>query len=150
MSSATHSYALVFLQFLCIALLASPVSDFFSLTFVTILGLMLLADAVALALWALISMKRGTFRVLPEPSANAQLTMNGPYQWIRHPMYTAVLLAGLGAVLVHATLFHCIIFLSLSLVLYFKIRREETALLNRYPEYAAYRSHSKALVPFLY
>lgn len=150
MNTTTQSYALVFLQFLCIALLASPLSDFFSLTIMTLLGLMLVADATALALWALISMKRGTFRVLPEPSINAQLTMNGPYKWIRHPMYTAVLLAGLGAAITHTTLFHCIILLCLSLVLSFKIKREEAALLKRYSEYQAYRSRSKALIPFLY
>ena len=150
MSSSTQSYALVFLQFLCIALLASPLSDFSDLTLVKLFGLILVVDAAALALWALISMRRGTFRVLPEPSNNAQLTMNGPYRWIRHPMYSAVLLAGVGAVLVHTTLFHFIIFLCLSLVLFFKIKREEGALLKRYPEYESYRSRSKALVPLLY
>lgn len=150
MSSNLQSYSLVILQFLCIALLASPVSDFFYLTLFTSFGLILLAAATVLALWALISMKRGTFRVLPEPSNTAQLTMNGPYRWIRHPMYSAVLLAGLGAALVHTTSFHCIIILCLSLVLFFKIKREEAALLKRYPEYGAYRSRSKALVPFIY
>lgn len=150
MSSNKQSYALVFLQFLCIALLASPLSDFFNLTLITLFGLLLVADATALAVWALISMSRGTFQVLPEPSKSAQLTMNGPYRWIRHPMYSAVLLAGVGAVLVHSTLWHCMIFLCLSLVLYFKIKREEAALLKRYAEYEAYRLRSKAIVPFLY
>lgn len=150
MSSSALSYLLVFLQFLFIALLASPTRDFLTMTPLAMLGLTLLVAATALALWALISMRRGTFRVLPEPSDTAQLTRTGPYKSIRHPMYSAVLLAGLGAAIAHATLFHGLLLVCLTLVMYFKIKREEAALTARYPEYKEYRSQTKALFPFIY
>lgn len=150
MNSPIQSYALVFLQFLLIGLLASPISDFFKLNSLVVLGLVLIFGSAALASWALISMRRGTFRVMPEPSARSQLTTNGPYRYIRHPMYTSVLLAGVGAIVVHASLLHIVFLVTLVVVLHFKVIREEAALLERYPEYDDYITRSNALVPFLY
>ena len=46
--------------------------------------------AVVLAVWAYLSLGR-SFRVRPEPLADATFVCSGIYRWIRHPMYTAVL-----------------------------------------------------------
>ena len=40
--------------------------------------------------WAAITVRR--FRVVPEIHHRATLCMTGPYRWVRHPMYTGVLL----------------------------------------------------------
>ncbi len=144
------SLGLVAAQFVLIALVASPVTALFTSDIVSIVGLMLIVLAVLLAIWALKSMSSGTFQVLPEPTNNSQLTMSGPYRFVRHPMYSAVILAGLGAALSHSTLWHASVLIALVVVLMFKIHREESLLLSRYDSYANYRERSKALVPFIY
>ena len=150
MKSVNLSHVLVSLQFLFIALIASPIHVFMSTKPLAIIGLLLIGVSAALALWALVSMRKGTFRVMPEPSKNAQLTQSGPYQFVRHPMYSAVLLAALGSAISHASLFHTGLFLALICVLLFKIKREESALTARFDNYDRYKTHSKALIPFVY
>lgn len=144
------SLILVAAQFLLIAMIASPVSDLISTRTPALIGALLIIDGVYVAVWALISMRRGTFRVMPEPAAKAQLTQAGPYRWLRHPMYSAVLLAAMGAAISHATLGHSLIFLALVVVLLLKIHREEKYLIATYTEYADYRTRTKALIPFIY
>jgi protein-S-isoprenylcysteine O-methyltransferase Ste14 len=144
------SLVLVIAQFFLIAMMASPISELVSMRPAALIGALLIIDGVYIAAWALVSMGRGTFRVMPEPAANAQLTQSGPYQWLRHPMYSAVLLAALGAAISHASLGHWLILLALIVVLLLKIHREEQYLLATYDEYSDYTTRTKALIPFIY
>jgi protein-S-isoprenylcysteine O-methyltransferase Ste14 len=144
------SLVLVIAQFLLIAMMAFPVSDLISTRSLALFGALLIIDGIYIAVWALISMPRGTFRVMPEPATKAQFTQSGPYRWLRHPMYSAVILAALGAAIGHATLGHTLIFLALIVVLLLKIHREEQYLLAAYDDYANYTTRTKALIPFIY
>jgi len=86
--------------------------------------------AKLLKLWAVRTLGRfWTMRVLIVPGSKAVAT--GPYRWIRHPNYVAVLLE-LAAIplLGKAFLVFLFAFLSFSGVLYFRIRSEETGLLQ--------------------
>ncbi len=40
--------------------------------------------------------KIGNFRVYPEPKQDAKLITNGPYRFVRHPMYSSLILMMLG------------------------------------------------------
>lgn len=150
MKSSGISVVLVIAQFILIAMIASPVTNLISTRPAALLGTLLISSGVFIAMWALFSMRRGTFSVLPEPARRGQLTQTGPYRWIRHPMYFAVLLAAAGAVVGHATLSHALIFLALIIVLLLKIHREERYLLVTYDDYADYASRTRALVPLVY
>ncbi|MFM2121426.1 MAG: hypothetical protein RL722_2894 [Pseudomonadota bacterium] len=57
-------------------------------------ALLLAALAMLLGLWALASNRPGNFHIRPLPKADGELVQHGPYRWIRHPMYSAVLLLG--------------------------------------------------------
>ena len=57
----------------------------------------LLAGGAALGLWALSTNRPGNFNIRPQPRAGAVFVHRGPYRWVRHPMYSALLLVGLGA-----------------------------------------------------
>ena len=144
------SLALVIAQFVLIALVASPIRKLVASDVLSMVGLILIALAVLLAVWALRSMSSGTFQVLPEPTKKSQLTMSGPYRFVRHPMYSAVILAGIGAALSHSTFWHAAVLIALIAVLILKIYREESFLLSRYENYASYLQRSKALIPFIY
>jgi len=143
------SLILVIAQFVLIALILSPIRDLVVLDIRSLIGLTLIGLATLLAVWALLSMSSGTFRVLPEPAEDARLTVTGPYQFVRHPMYSAIILASMGATLSHGTLKHFIVLLLLIIVLLIKLNREESFLLSRYEDYEDYRKGSKALIPYI-
>src|SRR5659263_263910 len=58
-------------------------------------GAFLLAGtSVVLAAWTLVYNRPGNFNIRPTPKVHGVLVTTGPYRWIRHPMYTSVLLGG--------------------------------------------------------
>lgn len=88
--------------------------------------------------------------VFPKPKEGGTLVQNGAYAIVRHPIYTAVVMGGVGLSLFNRNLPSLI--LSLGLLGWFdlKSRYEETLLVAKFPDYAAYRTRVKKLVPFLY
>jgi methyltransferase len=94
----------------------------------TLVGLALFAAAKALKYWAIRSLgPRWTFRVLVPPGA--PLVTRGPYRWLRHPNYVAVLgeLAGF-AMLVGGPVTGCLSVAAFSFLLWRRIQVEEQAL----------------------
>ena len=82
---------------------------------------------------------------------NHELVEQGPYRWVRHPIYTSILLMMLGSVL---TVGHIASFVGLLFMVsgfWIKLRQEEALMLRHFPaQYAAYMSRVKALVPFVF
>jgi protein-S-isoprenylcysteine O-methyltransferase Ste14 len=103
-----------------------------------------------LAAWAVAAMKLRHLNPLPAPRPDARLVTRGPYRWIRHPMYAAVLIMMLALVLDQPTPARLIVWLVLLVTLLTKMNYEETLLARRFPEYAAYRKRTKRLIPFVY
>lgn len=144
------SWLLVTGQMMLIALLVSPAEQLIPNSPRSVLGFAFIALSIMIAGWAFKSMRSGTFTVMPEPATHATLTQAGPYAYVRHPMYSAVIVGGLGAVISHATLTHGVVLAALVLLLITKLVREERYLMHRYnDDYVRYKSHTKALVPFV-
>jgi protein-S-isoprenylcysteine O-methyltransferase Ste14 len=79
-----------------------------------------------------------------------ELITSGIYRYVRHPIYTGVLLMGLGSVLLVGTTSVFLIFLAMLGFFWFKARREEILLTKHFPkEYPEYKKHTKALIPFI-
>ena len=114
-----------------------------------IAGALLLALGAALSIAAAVHLG-SNLTPLPHPKDDASFVASGPYRVVRHPMYGGVILLALGWA------FHVEGVLTLGYaaltVLFFdiKTRREETWLLQRFPEYAAYRRRVRKLIPFIY
>ena len=87
--------------------------------------------------------------VEPTPDAKAELVTSGVYARVRHPIYTAVLLGGVGVALAHGHI--AVIVLALLLIPFFtfKSRYEEKLLRGAYPEYAGYMTRTGRFLPFL-
>jgi protein-S-isoprenylcysteine O-methyltransferase Ste14 len=85
--------------------------------------------------------------VSPLPDRHDALVTDGPYRWIRHPMYTAVLAVVLPAALLGAPV-SVGAGLALAAVLFVKLRFEERELARRFAGYAEYRRRSGALLPW--
>ena len=80
-----------------------------------------------------------------------KLVQSGPYRLVRHPIYSAHLLMGLGTALASGLLVACVGFLLFFIGFCIKLKQEEALLLARFPQqYPAYRARVKALVPFVF
>lgn len=115
----------------------------------SITGIVLMALGMALSIAAALNL--GTnLTPLPHPKDDASLVVSGPYRLLRHPMYGGVILLALGwAFYVEGWLTLACTALT---ILFFdiKTRREECWLLQRFPDYAAYRTRVRKLIPFIY
>ncbi len=144
-SDRAFHYALVVIQFgtLLMLALSGPIvaSGFW---------LWVEIGAVALGVWAIVAMRVGNFNITPDPKSDSQLTLHGPYNWIRHPMYSALILLGLALVGNHITLLRFVLWLVLVVNLTVKLTVEERLLLAHFPTYAHYRRQTWRLLPFCY
>jgi len=79
------------------------------------------------------------------------LIERGPYRWVRHPIYTAILLMCLGSAIAAGVLGSWLGLLVLFAGFLIKLRQEETILLRHFSKaYPDYMRRVKALVPFVY
>ena len=79
-----------------------------------------------------------------------ELITTGLYHYVRHPIYTGVLLMILATALFVGTLSAGIGFVIIVLGLWFKLRAEEELLTKHFPkEYSAYKDRTKALIPYV-
>jgi protein-S-isoprenylcysteine O-methyltransferase Ste14 len=103
-----------------------------------------------LGAWALTSMRLRWLRIGPQVARDARLVTRGPYRFIRHPMYAAVLLIALALLISKFNMARALAFALLLGVLLVKLNYEETLLARHFSEYAAYRKRTKRLIPFVY
>lgn len=136
-----YSYILVSLQFLWIAMLL-----LITTWPLTIWQHLLQIPSVLLGLWALKTMHLGHFNIIPDPMPDLKLVTYGPYAYIRHPMYAAILCFFLP-ILYQASLWQLATFSMLTLTLLIKLSYEEHLLLNLTQDYAAYRTRTHKLLP---
>ena len=146
MGNRFKSILLVSLQFLFILLLLSGIS----LKNISLLTIIFILLSAALMFWAIIAMQKSKLSILPEPSANATLITKGPYRFIRHPMYTAILLGSLGLLINQFTWLRLAIVISLAIVLLIKLNLEEKMLSQKFDAYKEYMKHTKRIVPNIF
>lgn len=106
--------------------------------------------SITLGLWAIVSMKIRNLQIFPEPKIDAVFIARGPYKFIRHPMYTSVLLFTFSYTLKDLTIATAVVWIALLTDLLLKIRFEENLLETKFPEYPDYKSKTKRLIPFIY
>jgi protein-S-isoprenylcysteine O-methyltransferase Ste14 len=109
--------------------------------------------ALLLAVWAMLVMtsaQKRLFRISPDPTGHRQLVRDGPYRWIRHPMYAAILLLVAPPLLERADVLQLILLAALAAVLVAKLTLEERLLVRRFADYADYRRETWRLFPPVY
>jgi len=112
------------------------------------------AWAIALAgallgLWALSCNRPGNFNIRPTPRAGGRLVQQGPYRWIRHPMYTAVIACGIACAWAGTSRWGWPAAAALAAVLVVKAEVEERWLQLEHTGYAAYRARTWRFLPGL-
>ena len=74
----------------------------------------------------------------------------GPYSYIRHPLYLANILQGVGYILTSGSLW-VLLFAAYGIVAVIRsLAREESYLAKNFPEYEPYRAQTSRLIPFIY
>ncbi len=87
----------------------------------------------------------------PKPKSDGHaLVTTGIYSFVRHPIYSGIAFAALGWSVWWASLLGIVLALVLFVWFDLKSRREETWLVEKYPDYAAYQTRVKKLIPFIY
>lgn len=106
--------------------------------------------AVVLAVWTLRHNRMGNFNIHPAPKTTSVLVTSGPYRWIRHPMYTTVLMGAAALAWLPGTAWAWLVWAALAVVLFVKLTLEERWLRERYASYDAYKNVSKRLLPWIF
>ena len=114
-----------------------------------VFGGVLLALGIAISLLACLHLGKN-LTALPQPRKDAVLVVAGIYRFVRHPIYSGVLLAAFGwALWVNGWL--TLGYASLLLIfLDIKSRREEIWLEQKFPEYREYRQRVRKLLPYVF
>jgi protein-S-isoprenylcysteine O-methyltransferase Ste14 len=84
----------------------------------------------------------------PLPKENGTLSTNGLYKYVRHPMYTSVLMLSLGIAVASGSLLKYFLVALLLVLFIYKSRYEETYLRAQYPTYKKYASTTPRFIPF--
>lgn len=83
----------------------------------------------------------------PTPKPGGELVQSGLYAYIRHPIYTGILLLTFGYALHEASDYKVLVSIVLLVLFYFKTSYEEKRLEAVYPEYPAYRQRTGRFIP---
>ncbi|WP_052649768.1 methyltransferase family protein [Planococcus massiliensis] len=114
-------------------------------------GLVLFAMGVFLRFWGILHLKSQFTRHVTVREGD-EIVSSGPYRMLRHPLYTALLLIGIGMALFCTSLIAAILGGALvTWTLLKRIRYEEELLIEKFgPAYAEWMKKRARLVPFIY
>lgn len=93
--------------------------------------------------------RMGNFNIRPEIKSNAKLISNGAYKYIRHPMYSCVLVIMGGVIVSNINFINIICYAILIIVLYLKAKKEEILWSEKIKEYSRYKQKTKMFIPFI-
>ena len=118
--------------------------------FVELAGLAILAAGLAFTVWARLHLGRnwsGTVTL----KQDHELIRTGPYRFVRHPIYTGLLVAVFGTALALGQWRGLIALALIAASFLRKMRIEEQFLRDIFPDaYERYRAEVRALIPFVY
>jgi protein-S-isoprenylcysteine O-methyltransferase Ste14 len=104
--------------------------------------------AAGLMIWARLTFGRRSFHAGADPTEGGLVT-SGPYRYLRHPIYAAILWFVAAGALSHVSAASLLLLAMAVVGAALRIAAEEHLLLGRYPEYAQYAARTKRVIPFL-
>jgi protein-S-isoprenylcysteine O-methyltransferase Ste14 len=141
------SYLLVFMQFFIIFLMLLPLSEPSSNFY---LGLIVLSVGGMIGLASLFENRVGNFNVRPDIRENCILITSGIYSFIRHPMYSSVLVMMLGILILYPLIYEEVLYGVLVITLLIKMFYEESLWHCESEEYKVYATNTKRLIPYVF
>jgi protein-S-isoprenylcysteine O-methyltransferase Ste14 len=116
--------------------------------FMIAIGIIMVAVGIAIAVSARLQLGRNWGMPMSQQE-NADLIMTGPYAYVRHPIYSGIILGMLGSAIGHSAAW------TLPLVVFggyfiYSARREEELMCRLFPDvYPAYMARTNMLVPYV-
>ena len=117
--------------------------------FFPVLGVVLLAAGLGFSVWARRHLGRNWSAQVVVKEGHS-LVRTGPYRYVRHPIYTGILLAFLGTVVTIGEWRGVLALLCALVSFAVKSRLEEARMRETFPEYREYERETAALVPGVY
>ena len=113
------------------------------------LGLVLFAAGLAFAIWARLHIGRNWGTPMSQKD-DPELVTTGPYRLVRHPIYSGVLVAGIGTAVALSWAGLVVVALA-GIYFVYSATIEERNLTEQFPDvYPVYRRSTKMLVPFIF
>ena len=144
MSEFIRKYTLIIVIVAFAALILQ--GDLFSSSALVIVGQIC---AILFSISARVAFGRQQLKVTADPG-NGVLIQRGPYKFVRHPMYAAVLLFLWVSIAGHWSIFNAIVGVIATVFAVFRVSVEEKLLREHYPDYNEYALRTKRMIPFLY
>lgn len=145
---------IIILLFLHISVLYNFVVDIHSKSFYNnpvtgVIGFIIFLLGLSVSVWARLNLAKN-WGMPMTTKGKTNLITTGPYAYIRHPIYTGMIIAMLGTTIA-MTILWVIPFIFLSAYFIYSSKIEEKNMLQQFPkEYGAYKKRTKALIPFIY
>lgn len=112
-------------------------------------GVLLITAGLGFSVWARVHLGRNWSANVVVKEDHA-LVRSGPYRYLRHPIYSGILLAFLGMAVAfgewRGLVALALVFAAFSL----KSWKEEAFMRETFPDYAEYQRETRALLPFVY
>jgi protein-S-isoprenylcysteine O-methyltransferase Ste14 len=116
---------------------------------ITFIGLLITIMGLSFALWARIVLG-SNWSLDVNFKEKHELIQQGPYAYVRHPIYSALLLMFSGTAIAIGNLGGFLGFPVLFISFWIKLNQEETLLIRHFKEeYLNYKKKVKALIPYL-
>ncbi len=113
-----------------------------------VVGAVVFAAGIGVAIWARIHIGRN-WGMPTTQKAEPELVTSGPYRFVRHPIYSGILIGVLGTALATNVL-GLIVVVVLGAYFYYSAWVEEKNLTATFPSaYPVYRAGTKMLIPFV-
>lgn len=144
-------YLFVGLQFLLFLLYFMDIEYIgFKIPFwLRILSVICIILGILIFILALLQLNRN-LSPFPTPRTDSQLVETGLYKYVRHPIYTGILIFFLAYGIFSTSLFRILITLLLYLLFWRKSGYEEAQLRKKYPEYDSYKTRTGRFFPVIF
>ena len=148
MTDKTKGNVLVAIQFILIASILLMASDEVNVPWIYIGGVQLIGPGIIILVISFKNLGR-SLTANPVPLEAGKLIETGIYKYVRHPIYTGLLLAMLGSVVQSMAIVKLFVWLALFALLTYKAKFEESLLIKKYPGYVEYMKRTGRFVPKL-
>lgn len=114
--------------------------------FIALLALAIGISGIPILLISLLQLNRN-LSPFPTPKKGSELITTGLYKYIRHPIYTGIILIAFGFAIYTVSIFRFIIAVALLILFYFKSTYEEDLLAERYADYLGFKENRGRFFP---
>ncbi len=121
-------------------------ADFETSLLIKAIGLVMILIGFATSIIAILQLNK-KLSPFPTPARNSKLRTRGIYRFIRHPIYTGLILMFFGYGILSGSVWKLVFALLITIFFYIKTVYEEDLLVEEFDKYEAYKKKTGRLFP---